>query len=40
MEKAVAALVGIIPQLKPYTSIKGKAQAERRHQIQTIMRNF
>ena len=40
MEKAVAALVGSIPQLKPYTAIKGKAQAERRHQIQTIMRKL
>ena len=39
-EKAVAALVGSIPQLKPYTSIKGKARAERRHQIQTIMREL
>ena len=25
MEKAVAPLVGSIPQLKPYTAIKGKA---------------
>ena len=40
MEKAVAALVGSISQLKPYTSIKGKARAERRHQIQTIMREL
>ena len=37
MEKAVAAQVGSIPQLKPYTAIKGKAWAERRHHIQTIM---
>ena len=29
MEKAVAALVGSIPQLKPYTAVKGKAGAER-----------
>ena len=40
MEKAVAALVGSIPQLKPYTAIKGKARAERRHHIQTIMREI
>ena len=40
MQKAVAALVGSIPQLKPYTDIKGKAPAERRHQIQTIMRQL
>ena len=38
MEKAVAALVGSIPQLKPYMAIKGKARAEWRHHIQTIMR--
>ena len=40
MEKAVATLVGSVPQLKPYTAIKGKARAERRHQIQTIMREL
>ena len=40
MEKAVAALVGSIPELKPYTAIKGKARAERRHHIQTIMREL
>ena len=40
MEKAVAALVGSIPKLKPYTAIKGKARAERRHHIQTIMREL
>ena len=40
MEKAVAALVGSIPQLKPYTAIKGKARAERRHHIQAIMREL
>ena len=40
MEKAVAALVGSIPQLKPYTAIKGKARAARRHHIQTIMREL
>ena len=40
MEKAVAALEGGIPQLKPYTAIKGKARAERRHHIQTITREF
>ena len=40
MEKAVAALVGSIPQLKPYTAINGKARAERRHHIQTIMREL
>ena len=39
-EKAVAALVGSIPQLKPYTAIKGKARAEGRHHIQTIMRGL
>ena len=40
MEKAVAALVGSIPQLKLYTAIKGKARAERRHHMQTIMREL
>ena len=40
MEKAVAALVGSIPQLKPYTAIKGKARAERRHHIKTIMQEL
>ena len=40
MEKVVAALVGSIPQLKPYTAIKGKARAERRHHIQTVMREL
>ena len=40
MERAVAALVGSIPRLKPYTPIKGKARAERRHHIQTIMREL
>ena len=40
MEKAVAALVGSIPQLTPYTAIKGKAPAERRHHIQTIKREL
>ena len=40
MEKAVVALVGSIPQLKPYTAIKGKARAERRRHIQTIMREL
>ena len=40
MEKAVAALVGTIPQLKPYPAIKGKARAARRHHIQTIMREL
>ena len=40
MEKAVAALVGSIPRLKLYTAIKGKARAERRHHIQTIMREL
>ena len=40
MEKAVAALVGSIPQLKPYRAIKGEARAERRHHIQTIMREL
>ena len=40
MDKAVAALVGSIPQLKPYTAIKGKARAEQRHHIQTIMREL
>ena len=37
---AFAALVGSIPQLKPYTAIKGKAQAERWHHIQSIMREL
>ena len=37
MEKAVAALVRSIPQLKPHAAIKGKAPAQRRHHIQTIM---
>ena len=32
--------MGSIPQLKPYTAIKGKARAERRHHIQTIMREL
>ena len=36
----VAALVGSIPQLKPYMAIKGKARAERRHHIRTIMRKL
>ena len=40
MEKAVAALVGSIPQLKPYTAIKGKARAERRYHMQTIMQGL
>ena len=40
MEKAVAALAGSIPQLKPYTTIKGKARAEQRHHIHTIMRDL
>ena len=40
MENAVVTLVGSIPQLKPYTAIKGKARAERRHHIQTIMREL
>ena len=40
MEKAVAALVGSIPQLKPYTAIKGKARAQRRHHIQAIMQEL
>ena len=40
MEKVVAALVGSIPQLKPYTAIKGKARAKRRHHIQSIMRKL
>ena len=40
MEKAVAALLGSIPPLKPYTAIKGKARAKRRHNIQTIMREL
>ena len=29
-----------IPQLKPYTAIKGNARAERRQHIQTIMREL
>ena len=40
MEKGFATLVGTIPQLKPYTAIKGKARAEWRHHIQTIMREL
>ena len=40
IEKAVAALVGSIPQLKPYTAIKGNARAQGRHHIQTIMREL
>ena len=40
MEKAVAAPVGSIPQLKPYAAIKGKARAERRHHMLTIMREL
>ena len=32
--------MGSIPQLRPYTAIKGKAPAERRHHIQTIMREL
>ena len=40
IEKAVAALVGSIPQLKPYTAIKGKARAKQRHNIQTIMQEL
>ena len=40
MEKAVAALVGGIPQLKPYTAIKAKARVERWHHIQTMMREL
>ena len=39
MKKAVAALVGSVHQLKPYTAIKGKAR-EDRHDIQTIMREL
>ena len=33
MDRAVAALVGGLPQLKMYTEFKGKAGAERRHHI-------
>ena len=32
--------MGSIPQLTPYTAIKGKARAERRHHLQTIMREL
>ena len=32
--------MGSMPQLKPYTAIKGKARAQRRHHIQTIMREL
>ena len=32
--------MGSIPQLNPYTAIKGKARAERRHHIHTIMREL
>ena len=32
--------MGSIPQLKPYTAIKGKARPDRRHHIQTIVREF
>ena len=39
-EKTVAPLVGSTPQLKPYKAIKGRARAERRHHIQTIMREL
>ena len=40
MEKAGAALVGSIPQLKPYKAIKGKARAERRHHRHATMREL
>ena len=33
-------MVGSIPKLKPYTAIKGMARAQRRHHIQTIMREL
>ena len=37
MEKAIATLLGSIPQVKPYTAIKGKARADGQHQTETIM---
>ena len=40
IQKALAALLGSIPRLKPYTGIKGKARAERQHHIQTITREL
>ena len=40
MEKAITALLGSILRLKPYKAIKGKARAERRHHIVTIMREL